>query len=197
MTGAVIRIVRVGTWAVLGILAFLGVITAGPAVFVPAVVAAVAGGLVGWAMARHRTARPTATLAAVLGYGAAGAAGVLAIAGLAVLAGPGAIPAAFAIGCVLVWTHRRRSPRPAAAGSVPPATPGPSLTGLTNAQLARQWQTSYAELAIARDPATLDRVCALRRQQLDEIERRDPTGFHRWISSGYWVRGDSAPFLGG
>jgi hypothetical protein len=43
---------------------------------------------------------------------------------------------------------------------------------------------------------TLGRICAVRKQQLDEIERRDPTGFHRWISSGYWVRGDSAPFLG-
>ena len=195
MTVAVIKIVRVGTWVIVGTLALLGLVTVGAAVLVPAVVAAVAGGLVGWAMARYRSVRPSATLLAVLAYAGATAVGVLAIAGLAVLAGPGAIPAVCALAGALVWTRRRRSPHPTTTA---PALPdGPSLTGLTNAQLARQWQTSYADLAAARDPWTLERVCTLRRRQLDEIERRDPTGFHRWISSGYWVRGDSAPFLGG
>ena len=196
MTVAVIKIVRVGTWAIVGTLALLGLVTAGAAVLVPAVIAAVAGGLLGWAMARYRSVRPSATLLGVLAYGSATAVGVLAIAGLAVLAGPGAIPAVCALAGALVWTHRRRSPHPTAAAA-PVLPSGPSLTGLTNAQLAREWQTSYADLAVARDPWTLERVCARRRKQLDEIERRDPTGFHRWISSGYWVRGDSAPFLGG
>lgn len=45
------------------------------------------------------------------------------------------------------------------------------------------------------DASELDRVSELRRRQLDEMERRDPVGFRRWVGSGTWVTGDSAPFL--
>ncbi len=103
------------------------------------------------------------------------------------------LPAAAALAVMLVWLRHR-----SAARAAPPRLPVDEapLRGLSNAQLSRAWKRSYAELAAARDAVTLARLCAVRRQQLDEIERRDPTGFGRWINSGYWVRGDSAPFLG-
>jgi hypothetical protein len=193
MTPAVTRIVRVGTWTIICALGVLGLITAGFAVILPGLVAALVGGLVAWSLARQRGAAPSNTVVAGLGWGAGAGVGVLAMAGLVVVIGPGVIPAAAALGAPLVWTHRRPLAAPAAQEPEKDAAP---LRRLSNPQLARAWHTSYGQLATAHDPTALDRICALRRQQLDEIERRDPTGFHRWISSGYWVRGDSAPFLG-
>jgi hypothetical protein len=90
-------------------------------------------------------------------------------------------------------TRRKRGPRFTQAPASTPAT----LANLSNAQLAREWHSSYTALAAARDPRSLERICALRRCQLDEIERRTPGGLQRWVESGNGVRGDSAPFLGG
>ncbi len=194
MTPAVTTIVRVGTWTIIGALAALGLITAGFAVLLPGLVAAIVGAVVACSLARQRGAGPSKTWLAGFGWGTGAGAGVLAIAGLVVVIGPGMVPAAAALGVPLVWSHRRP---PAARPAVPePEDDAAPLRGLSNLQLSRAWQTSYSQLAAAHDAASLNRVCAVRRQQLDEIERRDPTGFHRWISSGYWVRGDSAPFLG-
>ena len=103
-----------------------------------------------------------------------------------------AIVAILALVVPLVLTHRARQP------ALPVAVEDLSVLGnLTNAQLAREWHSSYTALAMARDPRSLEMICGLRRRQLDEIERRAPGGFQRWIESGTWVRGDSAPFLGG
>jgi hypothetical protein len=193
MTPAVTRIVRVGTWTIVCALAILGLITAGFAVLLPGLVATMVGGVVASSLARQRGAASSKTWIAGLGWGVGAGVGVLAVAGLVVVIGPGMIPAAAALGVPLVWAHRRPLKSVAAQEAEDDAAP---LRRLSNLQLARAWQTSYGRLAVAPDAAALDRLCALRKQQLDEIERRDPTGFHRWISSGYWVRGDSAPFLG-
>jgi hypothetical protein len=189
MTPAVTTIVRVGTWALVGILAALGLITAGTAVVLPALVAGGVGVVVGWALAQQRS------VWTALGLGAACGGGVLAIAGLAVLSGPATVIAAPAVVAPLVWTRRKR--RAKVTGPAPKEERSSSLALLSNAQLAREWHTSYTALAMARDPGSLELIYALRKRQLDEIERRAPSGFHRWISSGSWVRGDSAPFLGG
>ena len=194
MTAAVIGIVRVGTWMTACALAVLGLISAGSAVVVPVLVTPVAGGLVAWALVRHRGEGRSRTVAAVARGAAAGVLGVLGVAGLVTVIGMAAVPVAAALGGLLALLHRG-SPRRCARGHVAATVEAP-LSSLSNTQLARAWQSSYADLTAAHDPITLGRVCTVRKQQLDEIERRDPTGFHRWISSGYWVRGDSAPFLG-
>jgi hypothetical protein len=141
---------------------------------------------VGWSLAGKRS------VWVALSLGAAGGAGVLAIAGLALLVGPATFVAAPALVAPLVWTHRTRPPAEQAVVEDQSA-----LEHLSNAQLAREWHASYTALAMARDPRSLELICSLRRRQLDEIERRAPGGFQRWIESGTWVRGDSAPFLGG
>jgi len=184
MTPAVTAIVRVGTWTIIGTLGVLGLITAGAAIVVPAAVAAAIGAVVGWSLTGKRS------VWVALGLGAAGGAGVLAIAGLALLVGPATFVAAPALVLPLVWTRRTR---PQAL----PTEDRSALENLSNAQLAREWHASYTALAMARDPRSLELICGLRRRQLDEIERRAPGGFQRWIESGTWVRGDSAPFLGG
>jgi hypothetical protein len=186
MTPAVTAIVRVGTWTIIGAFAVLGLITAGAAIAVPAAVAAAIGAVVGWSLAGTRS------VWGALGLGAAGGAGVLAIVGLALLVGPATFVAAPALVAPLVWTRRARPPAEQAV-----VEDRPALGNLSNAQLAREWHASYTALAMARDPRSLEMICGLRRRQLDEIERRAPGGFQRWIESGTWVRGDSAPFLGG
>jgi hypothetical protein len=186
MTPDVTAIVRVGTWTLIGTLAALGLISTGTGIVVPAGVAAGIGAVVGWAVAGERTPSLVATCAA-----AACGTGVLAIAGLAVLAGPATFVAAPAVVLPLMLTRRKR--RVAQA----PAPAASTLASLSNAQLAREWHTSYTALTAARDPGSLERICALRKCQLDEIERRTPGGLQRWAESGAWLRGDSAPFLGG
>lgn len=181
-------IVRVGAWTLVGIFAVLGLITAAPAVILPALVAAGVGVVVGWALAKERSAR------VALGLGAACGIGVLAIAGLGLLAGPATLVAAPAVVAPLLWTRRWR---PRRVTEQPVVEERSSLAMLSNAQLAHEWHVSYTALTMARDPGSLELIYGLRRRQLDEIERRAPSGFHRWISSGSWVRGDSAPFLGG
>jgi hypothetical protein len=188
MTPAVTAIVRVGTWTLIGTLAALGLISTGAGITVPAGVAAGIGAVVGWAVAGARTPSVVATSAA-----AACGTAVLAIAGLAVLAGPATFFVAPAVVLPLVLTRRKRGVVQAQAQAPAPST----LSNLSNAQLAREWHTSYTALAAARDPGSLERICALRKCQLDEIERRAPGGLQRWVESGAWVRGDSAPFLGG
>jgi hypothetical protein len=196
MSPAVIKIVRVGTWTLIGILAVLGLLTAGTAVVLPALVATGVGAVVGWALASRHSVWMAAGLACACG------AGVLAIAGLAVLAGPATVVAAPAVIAPLLWTSRThtrtRTRTRTRAAAAPVAAQAPSsLANLSNAQLAREWHASYNALAMARDLPSMELICALRRRQLDEIERRAPGDFQRWISSGSWVRGDSAPFLGG
>jgi hypothetical protein len=186
MTPAVTAIVRVGTWTIIGALAALGLITAGAALIVPAAIAAAIGAIVGWSLLGKRS------VWVALGLGAAGGTGVLAIAGLALVVGSATFVAAPALVAPLVWTRRAR--RPAEQAAVQDRS---ALENLSNAQLAREWHASYTALAMARDPRSLELICGLRRRQLDEIERRAPGGFQRWIESGTWVRGDSAPFLGG
>jgi hypothetical protein len=190
MTPAVTSIVRVGTWILIGVLAVLGLMITGVSLVVPALVAAAVGAAVGWGVAGKRASVWTA-----VGVGAACGTAVLAIAGLAALAGPATFVAAPALVAPLLWTRRKRVTPPGVGQAAAPERS--SLATLSNAQLAREWRTSYTALAAARDPRSLELICALRRRQLDEIERRAPGGFHRWIESGSWVRGDSAPFLGG
>ena len=78
-----------------------------------------------------------------------------------------------------------------------PDKPDPTdrLVDLSNSELGRAWVSSHARLRTARDGTQLDRLCALRRRQLDEMERRDPRGFRRWLGSGAWISGSTAPFL--
>lgn len=203
MAAAVIRIARFGLWATVGTFAVLGLVTAGATVVVLTALAFVMGGVGAVAWSKRSAPRPAvsaAAAAATVVAGAAGAAvGMLALAGLIGSAGVGVFAAAPALVALAVWVRRRHHRRPgptAPTTTEPTALPTASLTALSNTELARRWERSYVDLVAARDVATLDRLCTERRHQLDEIERRNPVGFRRWIRSGNWVRGDSAPFLG-
>jgi hypothetical protein len=133
-----------------------------------------------------------------LAAAAAGAGPV--VAGLVLVFGSAAGPLAL-LGLVLaggLLRHRIRGRPPAGAAAEPvPDGSGDHLTDLSDAELGRAWRHSYTRVVHAQNARELGRLSALRRQQLDEIERRDPAGFRRWFAGGGYVTGDSPPFLSG
>ncbi|WP_344422521.1 hypothetical protein [Pseudonocardia ailaonensis] len=116
------------------------------------------------------------------------------------------------------WYHRlltpevepdRRRPgteRPAPVGRHPDTTRIPTLTALsslpagtprsliTTAALCIAWQRSYWVL----QDLSAERRCemaSVRQSLLDEIERRDPSGFRRWLDAGPRANSDPGRHL--
>jgi hypothetical protein len=126
---------------------------------------------------------------------------ILVVTGCGVLIG-GALTALLAgtvLGAVLVhWLLRWR--RPGRSIGVAPVVP---LTGvgelpvqsLSVEALGQEWLRTSA--ALARGPgAALRQVLVDRRQQaLDELERRDPAGFARWLAQDAFVDSDPARYV--
>jgi hypothetical protein len=157
----------------------------------------------------------------VAGAGTTG--GLLALIGLVVLLGAAAgtllLLALVVVG--LVWTRRRtRSaaaapgdpraarPRGATSGDDPsprgrapqvaepaPGTPSPDPADLTAPQLCAVWQRTYFALLDLPVGASREAVADLRGRLLDEMERRDPDGFARWLEAGPRAGSNPGPFL--
>jgi hypothetical protein len=105
---------------------------------------------------------------AVLG----GAALTLVVAGLAAATG------------TVVWLVRS-SPRTSAsavAAAGQPAVPLPPVSALSTEALGREWVRTTTALAGPLDARTREAIVVRRQQTLDELERRDPDGFARWLS---------------
>ncbi len=124
---------------------------------------------------------------------------------LTVLAG-----AVLAIGGLGLWLlHAGRPPRrnaelgtpsPAAAGTpavaprpVTGARPGeavgtvtylPPVATLSTAALGREWLSTTTALAGRLHPSARQSIVRRRQDTLDELERRDPAGFARWLAEG-------------
>jgi hypothetical protein len=128
-------------------------------------------------------------LLVVSGAGAVAGAGA---AGLVVLAGA----AGLATRAVLARRRGRQAstviPFPAPSGSA--AGPGWPAE-LTVAELGRAWVRSSAALSATRDPVARARLVSRRQQALDELERRDPDGFARWLAAGATIDSDPARWV--
>jgi hypothetical protein len=139
-------------------------------------------------------------------------AGVAAVAG-GVVAAIVAVAGALAGGVVVLLRRQRRRPggavRPAAAaGWPPPASAGttramaaparalPPVVALPTSALGREWLRSTMALNTRLQPAARAAIVRRRQETLDELERRDPDGFARWLMAGpgsdpaLFVRGD-------
>ncbi|MGW5718689.1 hypothetical protein ACWEVP_21135 [Amycolatopsis sp. NPDC003865] len=73
-----------------------------------------------------------------------------------------------------------------------------TVPGLDLAELCLVWRRSDEELRLVSDddPAR-PQLAAVRRLLLDDMERRNPAGFRRWLDSGALAGSDPRPFLGG
>ncbi|TFV61826.1 hypothetical protein E4P41_09100 [Geodermatophilus sp. DF01-2] len=172
------------------------------AVGLAAVVSAcLAGGVV-------RESRPErhAIVEAAWKAGAATVAVLLVLSGTAVLGGTVLtllVAGAAAAGWTGVWlvrTHRAPAP-PAVAEFRPPSFPLPPVSSLSTGDLGREWVRTTTALNGRLDARTREAIVVRRQQTLDELERRDPDGFARWIAgvpmpgsdpSGDLRRGDPA-----
>jgi hypothetical protein len=128
---------------------------------------------------------------------------LLVLSGSAVLAG-GAVTVLLvggALGAVLIrWVLRsvRTDRRSGGAVVVPLADAGgrPVRT-LSVEALGQEWLRTSAALAGTRGAVAQQELVERRREALDELERRDPAGFARWLAEGATVHSDPARYVSG
>ncbi|SOC47394.1 hypothetical protein SAMN05660748_0793 [Blastococcus aggregatus] len=194
-------LVRSALVVVLGAAAALAVVGA-LALRIPGLVALmVAAALVGATTAGMVSEAPGARRGAALDAGvrAAGwtAGALLVLAGLSALAGAlvavlvGAVVAGAVVGVRLrrSGAQQGRTQRPAPVRPLPVRTDGPTLLmppvgGLSTRALGDEWLRSTVLLTARLDPVVRRALVGRREMVLDELERRDPDGFARWLADG-------------
>ncbi|MCA0144692.1 hypothetical protein [Blastococcus sp. LR1] len=136
---------------------------------------------------------------------------LLVLSGTAMLAGGGAavllVGLAGAGWATNRWLRERRlraalagpaAGRLAGASSRPAGSlrgPVPTVDELSTGDLAEEWLRSGSVLQGALAPAARQGLVARRAQVLDELERRDPAGFARWMAAGPLASADPAGYL--
>jgi 4-amino-4-deoxy-L-arabinose transferase-like glycosyltransferase len=164
--------------------------------------------------------RRRSTLEAAALVGAATVGGLLVIAGIAALAGPavaflkvGGVLVAV-MGARLLFRARRPVVPPTAKSTTLPRHPStgpptrsnssadvasllPPVAVMTNSDLGQEWMRTGAILAGRLEAAARESLVARRQEALDELERRDPAGFARWLAAGPTVSSDPAGHVQG
>lgn len=98
---------------------------------------------------------------------------------------------------VIAQTARRTLAR-VTAGAAPKVVELPDLGQLPLVDLCGRWCASHAELRRlqhTRQVALLAALIAARASYLDELERRDPVGFDRWLTSAAGSDGDPRDYI--
>ncbi len=185
-------------------------------VLVSAVIAAMLiGGGSPWLrpITRRTTPPPRTLLTIALRDGATWAAGMVTVIGLITLAGAPALPLILLMAITSAPVCRYLRDRVEFTPSLPcskdplirtggvdvPLLPLPDCSQLSDEALCRCWRMSFP--ALQSDPSTSPsatdalHLARTREAYLDEIERRDPRGFARWLESGARAGSDPAKFL--
>ena len=156
----------------------------------PGLVAVGLGALVAACLAAGvaRESRPgkQAIVDAAWKAGAATVGVLLVLSGTAVLGGA-VLTLLVAGGATGTWTVVwlvRSSPRASASATAmrQPAVPLPPVSSLSTEALGREWVRTTTALSGPLDAPTREAIVGRRQQTLDELERRDPDGFARWLS---------------
>jgi hypothetical protein len=184
-----------------GALAAVGGVSLGGSGLVAVALAAVVAGCLGGGIAREggsarsRQAAVDATWRTAVGTVAV----LLVLSGCAVLAG-GAVTvllAGLGLGAVLLrWVLRSHTGQRHRAAVVPLSGAGP-VRALTVEQLGQEWLRTSVALTQTRAPAARQALVDRRQEALDELERRDPAGFARWLAEGPTVDSDPARYVSG
>jgi hypothetical protein len=186
-------------------LAAVGGVSLGGSGLVAVALAGVVAACVGAGIVRDGEAdRPRQAAVDAAWRSAATTVGVLLVlSGSAVLAG-GAVTALLAgvgLGAVLLrWALRSaRTDRAVQGGTVVPlvGAGGQPVHTLSVEALGREWLRTSAALAQARGPLARQALVDRRQEALDELERRDPAGFARWLAEAGTIDSDPAPYVSG
>jgi hypothetical protein len=180
-----------------------GVALRGPGLMAVLVSGAMAGCVVA-AVARESAepCRRSLLESALLG-GAGTVLALLVVSGTAMLAGGGVavlgVGAAGGGWVVNRWLRERRL-RTALAGSAPrPAASvratARAVDAVSTGDLAEEWLSTGSALQGALTPDARAALVARRARVLDELERRDPDGFARWMAAGPLGSADPAGFV--
>jgi hypothetical protein len=182
-------------------LAMVGLVAA-PAAAVPA---AMVGGLVAAGIAMRLGDRPGSDIPARRRAmaRAGGTAGGLWLAGTGVVVLLGASTASVLVALLVVgvpaavlgWRSVRPVELAAAAAPVTVQAPAPAPAALSTAELCLAWRRSYLELGELPAGPARDELVTHRQSMLDELERRDPAGFRRWLEAGARAGGDPGRYL--
>lgn len=93
----------------------------------------------------------------------------------------------------------REGCRPVQPATTPPTVSAqarpPVLAALSTPELCLAWRRSYLTLGELPAGAARGELVTLRQSMLDELERRDPAGFHRWLDAGARAGGDPGRYL--
>jgi hypothetical protein len=92
---------------------------------------------------------------------------------------------------------RRKTVRAGPGTSKVAALPRPARTvaELSTDELCSAWRRSYCRLLATHDVLARRHLVQRRQDYLDEIERRDRSGFLRWLASGARAGSDPGPYL--
>lgn len=188
-----------------GALAAVGGVSLGPSGLVAVVLAAVVAGCLGAGTAREGDGPPSRqrALDAAWRTAALTVAALLVLSGSVVVAG-GAVTlllAAAVLGALLARWALRAARRSRGAGLAPVvplhAVDGSWARGLSVRALGQEWVRSSAALPATGDPVARQELVRRRQEALDELERRDPAGFARWLADGATVDSDPAEYVSG
>jgi hypothetical protein len=175
------------------------VVLHGAAPLLVAVAATVAAGTAAAATDKGRAAAADAAWKAA----AITVTAIVLIAGLGVLAG-GAVAAFAGLGSAVVaavvlllrarpvrkaW-WKRQGPQALWLGRSPVP-----VSQLPTSALASEWRRTTLALADQLDPRTRQALVQRRQEVLDELERRDPIGFARWLAVGAPPASDPTEFI--
>lgn len=223
MPGSLARVLAVTAILAAGGLATVGGLVLRPPGVVAVGVAGLLAGLTAAAIARDApgpSVRRTLEAAAI--GAAATVAVLLVVSGTAALAGAAGV-ALLLLAMAGVWLGRTllRSRARSGAGAPratglqwpgpagpPDAAAGPAQTapvawllrpvsGLSTAALGDEWVHTSAALSGRLAPAVRRAIVERREEALDELERRDPAGFARWMAAGPAPASDPAQFVRG
>jgi hypothetical protein len=119
---------------------------------------------------------------------------VMAVAALAVILRAGVLVFVLLLGAAspraVRWYGRMLHGQAATAPSQPVRSSTMDIT-----QLCREWGESHEALRQAASNTARLRIVMARERCLNELERRDPDGFHAWLASAASAGGDPSRFL--
>jgi hypothetical protein len=99
------------------------------------------------------------------------------------------------VALLIAWPRRSGTGAGDAITAVTLPPPARPVAELSTDDLCTGWRRSYFQLLVARDTADRPRLVQRRQDYLDEIERRDPGGFRRWLAGDARAGGDPRPYL--